>query len=51
MHVPACCSQGVNPKIAQERLGYANISQTIDTYNHVIPDMQEKAAKALDGPM
>jgi integrase len=29
-------------------LGHANISITLDTYSHVLPDMQEKAAKALE---
>jgi hypothetical protein len=28
--------------------GHANISITLDTYSHVLPDMQEKAAKALE---
>jgi integrase len=35
---------GVNPKIVSERLGHANISITLDTYSHVLPDMQEEAA-------
>ncbi len=42
-------SQGVNPKVVQELLGHATISQTMDTYSHVMPDMQEKAAAALEG--
>lgn len=41
-------SQGVNPKIAQERLGHATISQTMDTYSHLLPDMQDQAAAALE---
>ncbi len=41
-------SEGVNPKIVQELLGHATISQTMDTYSHVMPDMQEKAADALE---
>jgi integrase len=44
-------SQGVNPKIAQERLGHANISMTMDTYSHVMPDMQEQAAAAMDAAL
>jgi integrase len=31
-----------------ERLGPATISQTMDTYSHVRPDMQDQAAAALD---
>jgi integrase len=42
-------SQGVNPKIAQERLGHSTISQTMDTYSHVLPDMQETATRAIEG--
>jgi integrase len=41
-------SQGINPKIVQELLGHATISQTMDTYSHVMPDMQGGAAIALD---
>jgi integrase len=29
-------------------LGHANISMTMDTYIHVLPDMQEKAVSAMD---
>ena len=41
-------SKNVNPKIVQELLGHANISQTMDTYSHVLPDMQERAASAME---
>lgn len=41
-------SQGVNPKIAQEQLGHATISQTMDTYSHMLPDMQDQAPAALE---
>ncbi|MDP9438491.1 MAG: site-specific integrase [Actinomycetota bacterium] len=41
-------SQGVNPKIAQEVLGHANVAQTMDTYSHVLPDMQEPAVAAME---
>lgn len=41
-------SQGINPKIAQERLGHAAISLTMDVYSHVMPDMQEQAAAAIE---
>lgn len=39
--------RGVNPKIVQERLGHASITLTLDTYSHVLPDMQEGAADEL----
>jgi hypothetical protein len=38
----------VNPKIVQEMLGHANISETMDTYSHVLPSMQEMAVNAME---
>jgi integrase len=43
--------QGINPKVAQERLGHATIAQTIDTYSHVLPGMQDQAAVALENAL
>ena len=40
--------QNVNPKIVQHQLGHATISQTMDTYSHVMPDMGNVAAAALE---
>jgi integrase len=37
----------VNPKIVQEMLGQANISETMDTYSHVLPSMQETGVSAI----
>ena len=41
-------SRNVNPKIVSEMLGHATIAITLDTYSHVLPDMQEKAARAME---
>jgi integrase len=41
-------SKNVNPKIVQEMLGHVNISQTMDTYSHVLPNMQDQAATAME---
>jgi integrase len=41
-------SKDVNPKIVSEMLGHSSISVTLDIYSHLLPDMQEKAAKALE---
>ncbi len=38
----------VNPKIVSEMLGLTSVSITLDVYSHLMPDMQEKAAKALE---
>lgn len=39
---------GINPKIVQERLGHSTITMTLDTYSHVLPGMQEEAARQID---
>jgi len=39
---------GVHPKIVSERLGHANIGITLDTYSHVLPGLQERAAERFD---
>jgi integrase len=36
------------PKVVQEILGHADIALTLNTYSHVMPDMQEHAAEAMD---
>jgi integrase len=41
-------SKNVNPKIVQEMLGHATITQTMDTYSHVLPGMSDVAATALE---
>jgi len=47
-HATLMLLQGVHPKIVSERLGHASVGITLDTYSHVIPTMQEEAAKAFD---
>ena len=39
---------GIHPKIVSERLGHANISITLDTYSHVLPGLEERAAERFD---
>jgi integrase len=41
-------SAGTHVKVVSERLGHATINITLDTYSHVLPDMQRDAAIALD---
>jgi integrase len=38
---------GEHPKVVQEMMGHATINITLDTYSHVLPDMQDKAANRL----
>jgi integrase len=40
--------RNVNPKIVSEMLGHATIAITLDTYSHVLPNMQNEAAKAME---
>ena len=47
-HATLMLKQGVHPRVVQERLGHANISVTLDVYSHVMPGMQEMAARAFD---
>ena len=39
---------GVHPKIASEALGHASVAFTLDTYSHVVPGLQEAAARAIE---
>jgi len=39
---------GVNPKVVSERLGHADVSITLNTYTHVLPEMDAAAADKLD---
>ncbi|MEJ2707884.1 MAG: site-specific integrase [Anaerolineales bacterium] len=40
--------KNVHPKVVQSMLGHSTISLTLDTYSHVIPDMQDKATEKID---
>jgi len=47
-HATLMLKAGVHPKVVSERLGHASISITLDTYSHVLPGLQEAAAKRFD---
>jgi integrase len=40
--------QGVNPKLVQELLGHRDVALTLNVYSHVLPDMGDAAAGAMD---
>lgn len=40
--------QGVHPKVVSEMLGHSNVGFTLQTYSHVLPDMQKQATEAMD---
>jgi integrase len=41
-------ASGENVKVVSERLGHASATLTLDTYSHVLPDMQQRAAERLE---
>lgn len=46
-HAPLLLKNNVHPKIVSERLGHASIQITLDTYSHLLPNMQKDAARQL----
>ena len=47
-HATLMLRQGVHPKIVSERLGHSSIAITLDTYSHILPGLQEAAARKFD---
>ncbi len=43
--------QGVNPKFVQELLGHSDVSLTLNVYSHVLPDMGDQAAVAMEAAL
>ena len=41
-------AKGVPIKIVSEMLGHSDVSITLSIYAHVLPDMQDSAAEAMD---
>jgi hypothetical protein len=48
-HATLLLRQGIHPKVVSERLGHSTINITLDTYSHIMPDMQDEAAEKLNG--
>lgn len=46
-HATILLKKGVHPKIVQERLGHSSIQVTLDTYSHVLPNLQESILASL----
>ena len=40
--------QGIHPKIVSERLGHSSVAITLDIYSHVLPGLQEAAARRFE---
>jgi integrase len=47
-HATLMLVKGAHPKVVSERLGHATIAITLDVYSHVIPSMQNEAARLVD---
>lgn len=47
-HATLLLANGENAKVASERLGHSTIVLTLDTYSHVLPDMQKGAAERIE---
>lgn len=47
-HASLLIAANVHPKVLQERLRHRNISTTLDVYGHLMPGLQEEAARLID---
>lgn len=47
-HATILIQQNVNVKLISERLGHSDIETTLNTYSHVLPDMQKSVSDKLD---
>lgn len=47
----ALIQAGVNPRVVQQRLGHSDVNITLNTYTHVLPEMDIDAAAKLDSIM
>ncbi|MDP7977748.1 site-specific integrase [Bacillus multifaciens] len=47
-HPTLLIQQNVNVKLISERLGHSDIGTTLNTYSHVLPDIQRSVAEKLD---
>lgn len=47
LHATLGLAAGIHPLVMSQRLGHANVSITLDTYSHVIPQMDREAADVI----
>ena len=47
-YATALLSANVHPAVVQSALGHSSITLTIDTYSHVMPGLEEAAARRID---
>jgi integrase len=47
-HASQLMHEGEHPKVVSERLGHSTVGITLDRYSHLLPGMQEEAARRID---
>lgn len=50
-HASHLLRQGVHPKVVSERLGHSTTTITLDLYSHLLPGLQEEAARRIDAAL
>jgi integrase len=50
-HATLLLRKNVHPKVVSERLGHSTVGITLDVYSHVVPGMQEEAARKIDAAL
>lgn len=48
-HATLLIQAGVSAKVVQQRLGHSDVTITLNTYTHVMPDMAQEAADKIEG--
>lgn len=47
-HASQLLREHIHPKVVSERLGHSTVGITLDRYSHLLPGLQEEAARKLD---
>ena len=47
-HATLMLQQGIHPKVVSKRLGHSSVAITPDTYSHILPELQEAAARHFE---
>ena len=47
-HATALLQANEHPKVVADRLGHSSVMVTLDTYSHVVPGMQARAAQRIE---
>lgn len=50
-HATMMLSEKVSPKVVSERLGHSRVGITLDRYSHVIPTMDDEAARSVESKL